>query len=84
MSVRLNCKEIVALGEEIVDRTEVWSVKQSSTDGEVSETTCPEGEVEARRLQSAFGGIVWVRTLYVTEGRAAEEVSDEELLDMQP
>lgn len=69
-------------GEEIVDRTEIWSVKQKSSDGEVREIACPEGESEARRLQAVFGGQLWRRAMYVTVGRPEEALSDEETLDL--
>jgi len=59
-------------GETMMDRGEIWSVKRTSSDGEVTEVACPEGEDEARLLQSAFGGKLWKRIMYVTEG---EEVA---------
>lgn len=83
MSKHLDCQEIVARGEEIVDEVEVWSVKFTSSDGVPSEISFPDGEVDARRHQDAFGGELWVRTMYITEGREAEQVKLEELLDMQ-
>lgn len=82
MSRHLNCQEIVDRHEEIVDEVEVWSVKMTSSDGEDSEISFPEGEVEARRHQSAFGGQLWVRRMYVTAGHPAEDTTPEELMDM--
>lgn len=69
-------------GETIIDRGEIWSVRQVSSDGEPSELAFPEGEVEARRHQHAFGGMLWVRQMFVTEGHEAEQVTDAELMDM--
>ena len=69
-------------GEEIMDRFEVWSVRQRSTDGEVSEVACPDGEGEARRLQKVFGGQIWKRTGYVTAGGPVAELSDEDTFDL--
>lgn len=61
-------------GVQMMDRGEIWSVKRTSTDGVETEVACPEGEDEARLLHSAFGGKLWKRIMYVTEG---EEVSPE-------
>ena len=71
-------------GEEIVDRYEIWSVRQKSSDGAEREIACPDGEVEARSMQAGFGGVVWVRKGFVTEGHPAEDISDEELMELQP
>lgn len=69
-------------GEQIMDRTELWSVKQASTDGEDREIAFPEGEAEARKFQIAFGGRLWKRAMFVTEGEEVAAVSLEETQDM--
>lgn len=67
--------------EEIVDRMQVWAVKQDSSDGVDREVAFPEGEIEARRFQKSYGGQLWVRDMYVTAGHAVDEEPDENLID---
>lgn len=68
--------------EEIMDRGEVWSVKETSTDGAENEIAFPEGEADARRWQKMYGGKLWKRQMYVTAGEEVAEESDENLLDL--
>lgn len=68
--------------QEIMDRGEVWSVKETSTDGVVTEIAFPEGENDARRYQAVFGGKLWKRAMYVTGGEEVEPLSKEETLDL--
>ena len=67
---------------EIEDRTEIWSVVQASTDGDEREIACPDGEVEARTLQKAFGGKLQKRLMFVTAPVAVAEESDAALADL--
>ena len=62
-------------GEEITGSFEIWSVKRQSTDGAESEIVFDEGEEAARLDHHFFGGHLWVRTAYTTDGH--EVMADE-------
>jgi hypothetical protein len=68
--------------EEVMDRYEIWSVIQKSSDGVEREVAIPEGEADARRFQKTFGGQLWKRYGYSTVGEPIAEEPDEDLLDL--
>lgn len=65
-------------GEKVAERWEIWSVKRKSTDGEEVEIVF-EGENDARLDEKFYGGKLWVRTCYTTEGREADSEPIESL-----
>ena len=65
-----------------VESFEIWSVKQKSTDGEVIEIACHDGEHEARTIQKFYGGKLWKRIGYSTAGEEVAEEAEEPDLDL--
>lgn len=65
-------------GELIVDRYEVWSIKRTSTDGEVTELAF-EDEQAARLEHAFYGGRLWVRQCFASEGHEVEMTPVEDL-----